>query len=364
MKPDIFINILKDHDFAHFMGVPCSVFTNLINYLEDCEDIKNYTASSEGEAMGLAAGFSLCGKVPVIYMQNDGYGNIINPLSSLQLLYKLPALLLISWRGEPGKKDAPQHTVMGNTILQLLDIFNIPKIILDEDLEKVKLYISEVKQHFKHNRTPFAFIIKKGYFENYEKKLSPSPINQHFRIEFIDLLSDYIDERDVLLGATGFSGRELYQSVNHNGKFYMMGSMGCLASIGMAIAEEKRDRRIFVFDGDGAILMKMGTLATVGYYKPNNLIHICFDNETYESTGGQKTTSQTVDYIKVSKACGYRSAVYIERIEEFKELLINIKEYDKPLFVQIKVKPGTVENLTRPADSPEDMKNKIMEFLK
>ena len=138
MKVERFVKILREAGFSPFMGVPCSVFEFLLSYIDDSEEVENCLCSSEGEAMGLAGGFTLSGKVPVVYMQNDGYGNAINPLSSLQLLYKLPVLLLISWRAEHGKKDAPQHFIMGKTILQLLNVFKIPCIILKDNIRNLE----------------------------------------------------------------------------------------------------------------------------------------------------------------------------------------------------------------------------------
>ncbi|MCK4358360.1 MAG: phosphonopyruvate decarboxylase [Candidatus Cloacimonetes bacterium] len=363
MKVESFVKILKEAGFFPFMGVPCSVFKFLLNYIDNSKEVENYLCSSEGEAMGLSAGFAISGKMPVVYMQNDGYGNAVNPLSSLQLLYKLPALLLISWRAEPGKKDAPQHYIMGKTILRLLDVFEIPYIILKDDIANLENSVMKAKEYCKHNSAPIAFIIKKGYFEKYEKIISKSVNTLNKRIEYIKLLANNVSDNDILLGATGFCGRELYQSIKHKGKFYMMGSMGCLSAIGLGIAKENPNRNIFVLDGDGALLMKMGTLSTIGYYQPKNLIHICFDNNKYESTGGQPTTSITTGFSTIAKACGYKSIDFVTEIEDFQKILENIKQYEKPHFIHIKVKTGTIECLERPSDSPEDMRENLMEFL-
>lgn len=364
MKPEEFIKAFKDAGFSPFIGVPCSVFKYLLKYINDNTNVENYICSSEGEAMGLAAGFALSEKIPVVYMQNDGYGNAVNPLSSLQLLYKLPALLLISWRAEPGKKDAPQHEIMGNTILQMLDVFEIPYIALNDDIVNLNNSIKVAKGHCISKLTPFAFIVKRGYFEKCAQEGPQIADGLNKRIEYIKVLAKNVNHNDVLLGATGFSGRELYQYANHKGKFYMMGSMGCLTAIGLGIAGEHPDRNIYVLDGDGALLMKMGTLATVGYYQPKNLIHICFDNNQYESTGGQSTTSSTVDFVSIAKACGYKSLSKVRKVEDFQKILKYIKQYDNPHFIHIKIKSGTIEILERPTDSPEDMKDNLMEFLK
>ncbi len=345
------------------MGIPCSVFKHLLNYIGESDQVQNYLCSSEGEAMGLAAGFSITGKTPVVYMQNDGYGNAVNPLSSLQLLYRLPALLLISWRAEPGVKDAPQHQLMGQTILPLLDTFEIPYVVLDGE-SNLNQQIAIAREYCTNQSVPFAFIVKRGYFEQYENAATSPQEGYDKRMDYIPLLTENAGPDDVFLGATGFSGRELYQSVTHKGKFYMMGSMGCLASIGLAIALEQPKKRVFVLDGDGALLMKMGTMATVGHYQPKNLIHICFDNRAYESTGGQLTLSSSVDFPSIAKACGYRTVSKVRSVEDFRMIVEGIGQYENPHFIHIEIGPGTVDGLGRPSDSPEKMKALLMGFLK
>jgi len=364
MRVEHFVNKIKEYGFTPFTGIPCSVFKHLINYLDDNQEIQSYICSSEGEAMGLAGGFALSGKTPVVYMQNDGLGNAINPLSSLQLLYKLPALLLISWRAKPGTKDAPQHFLMGKTILELLDIFNIPCEILKDGIESLINALKKSEKHFKTKSTPFAFVMEKGYFEKYEKTITIVNNKLEKRIEYIKILSKHVGSNDVLLGATGFSGRELYQSTDFKGKFYMMGSMGCLASIGLAIAKENPTRNIYVLDGDGALLMKMGTLSTIGFHKPDNFIHICFNNNKYESTGGQKTSSSEVNFAEVARSCGYKSVEKLDTLIGFEEIISDIKKYPKPQFLHVKIKPGTIDVLKRPSESPEEMRDNLMEFLK
>ena len=364
MKPGIFVTTLEDAGFSPFMGIPCSVLKPLLDYIADSNSpTRNYLCSSEGDAMGLAAGFSLSGRLPVVYMQNDGYGNAVNPLSSLYLLYKLPVLLLISWRGEPGVKDAPQHAVMGKTILPLLDTFEIPHIVLDNDEGNLKDSVAKAKNHCTTESKPFAFVIRKGYFDHHSTSISQSNTSLNRRLDYIRLLSAKLQPNDVLLGTTGFSGREMYQTVTHKGKFYMMGSMGCLASLGLAIALEQPEKRVILLDGDGAILMKMGALATVGYHRPGNLIHICFDNRSYESTGEQPTLSTAVNLLDVAKACGYTTVNNVKTTGKFEAIMNNEAKYPKPLFIHIEISPGTEEELTRPPTSPEEMRDCLRAFL-
>jgi phosphonopyruvate decarboxylase len=364
LKPEALVNILESAGFSPFTGIPCSVFQPLLDYISDNNDpIRNYLCSCEGEAMGLAAGFSLSGRLPVVYMQNDGYGNAVNPLSSLHLLYNLPALLLISWRGEPGVKDALQHAVMGRTILSLLTTFQIPYIVLDDDEGNLKDSVARAKTHCLTVSKPFAFVIRKGYFDRYNTNVSQATSVLSRRVDYIRLIAANLQGNDVLLGTTGFSGREMYQTIAHRGKFYMMGSMGCLASMGLAIALEQPGKRVILLDADGAILMKMGTLATVGHYHPNNLIHMCFDNHSYESTGAQPTLSTTVDLPAIARACGYPTTSSVKTTEELRALLDDEAKYTRPHFIHIEVSPGTEEGLGRPSTSPEEMRDSLRAFL-
>jgi len=362
MKPEIFLDKIESASFSPYMGVPCSVFTPLLNYLNE-SGRESYICTSEGEAMGLAGGFALSGRIPVVYMQNDGYGNAVNPLSSLQLLYKLPALLLISWRGLPGKKDAPQHMLMGETIERFLKLFDIPYKVLDEEKDDLDVLINEAKDHCTKEGTPYAFVIKKGYFSKGEGKGSESESKLNIRIDYLDELKPFLKGSDILLGTTGFTGRELYSYIDHPGKFYMTGSMGCLSSVGLGVALENKDKRVFLLDGDGSVLMKMGGLATVGNYSPDNLIHICFDNSAYESTGNQPTVSSNVNLSTVARSSGYKHTIEISTPDELRTILEKIDDTEKPIFILIRIKSGTMEGLPRPSDTPEEMKNKFRDFL-
>jgi len=363
MNVEAFVQALGQAGLSVYAGVPCSYFTPLIDCLEGHPDVQHWTCSSEGEAMGLAGGLALSGRLPVVYMQDDGYGNAVNPLSSLQLMYQLPALLLVSWRGEPGKKDEPQHEWMGRTILSLLAIFDIPSHVLGGASDEIDGLLARSLAWLREKKTPFAWIVPKGYFDRYEKPRRETGPPQARRLDYITLLAKQAGPADVLLGATGFTGRELYQVVDHPGKFYMMGSMGCLASIGLGIASQNPGRTVYALDGDGALLMKMGTLSTVGHYRPDNLVHVCFDNQAYESTGGQKTTSKTTSLASIAKACGYRSALIVETLDQWKAVLSDLPRTEKPLFLHVLIGQGTVEDLGRPKETPGAMRDSLKRHL-
>ncbi len=364
MKTELFVEELIDGGFGPFMGVPCSIFKDLINCIYDLEDVDYYLSSSEGEAMGLAAGFALSERLPVVLMQNDGYGNAVNPLSSLQLLYKLPCLMLISWRGEPGTRDAPQHSIMGETIERLLSNFEIPYVVVTDENDRLKKQISKARDFMERSSKPYAFLVINNYFESYNCDIQEEASDLDKRISYLKALNELKENNDLFIGTTGFTGREMYQIMDCDSKFYMMGSMGCASSIGLAIARENHSKRIFILDGDGAILMKMGTLSTIGYYGPENLIHICFDNNQYESTGGQKTSSVTVDFQKIAEACGYRNSCSIKSVKEFQKIINAISQRKGPHFIHINISPGTVNDIPRTDDYPGEMKASFMSNLK
>lgn len=364
MLVERFVSTLKEAGFSPFTGVPDSIFLPLVNYLEASQDSDNVICSSEGEAMGLAGGFALSGRTPVVYMQNDGYGNAVNPLSSLQLTYELPVLLLISWRGEPGVKDAPQHHIMGETIKRLLDLFTIPVDVLDPDETHLVEKVEQARKHCALTSLPYALLIRKGTFSSVDSPYQV-PERESFakRHEYIRMLDKLTNERSLFLGATGYCGRELYQLIEGPNKFYMMGSMGCLASIGLALAKEHPEKRIYALDGDGALLMKMGTMSTVGYHNPDNFVHVCFDNEEYESTGGQPTTSLSTDFTGVARACGYQSANPVTSLLEFQKVILGIQDQSGPHFISVRISSGTLENLPRPSDGAVAMSRNFSQSL-
>jgi phosphonopyruvate decarboxylase len=313
--------------------------------------------------MGLAGGFGLAGKIPVVMMQNDGYGNAVNPLSSLQLLYKLPCLLIITWRGEPGRTDAPQHQIMGETLFDLLSTFDIPFRVLEPDGEKLSLDVGQAVEHIHEHSLPFALIIKKGFFEKHDLKSATVAPDLGTRVEFLRVLSERMKPDSVVIGATGFTGRELMQEFPHSGKLYMVGSMGCAGAIGLGIALENPDRTVYVLDGDGALLMKLGTLSTIGYHRPKNLVHICFDNGRYESTGGQSSASSVVDFAGIASNCGYSSSCKVSSASDFERVTDELPGAGGPHFLHVVIRSGTIEGLKRPSETPLDMRNNMMRFL-
>ncbi|UCH62840.1 MAG: phosphonopyruvate decarboxylase [Fidelibacterota bacterium] len=364
MRSDVFYQQLLDQGFGPFTGVPCSILKELITCIEQAEDSTYYIATSEGEAMGIAGGLALAGRLPVVLMQNDGYGNAVNPLSSLQLLYKLPALLIITWRAEPGgKSDAVQHLIMGRTLLDLLKIFNIPYQILEANEDNTGDYLANARAFMEREKKPYALIVRRGFFDPEPSSGSGSDPSHPLRINYIQVLAEEARASSIILGTTGYTGRELKQVIDRPGTFYTAGSMGCIGSVGLGIATQCPDRKVYVLDGDGALLMKMGTLATIGLYQMPNLVHIVFDNGQYESTGGQLTASSAVDFPGLALNSGYRYAMSVDTLDEFRDFLKKSANTSGPAMCRVKVQPGTLPDLERPSDSPEQLRDQFRAFL-
>jgi len=317
--------------------------------------------------MGIAAGFALTGRIPVVLMQNSGLGNAINPLTSLQLVYDLPTLLLISWRGEPGKPDEPEHRIMGPITPKFLEVMGIYNECLVESNQRLEVQISHMKDITTKTNKPVALIVRRDTFNKYlgksAKKGSKMSLMQ--RKEAVKIIIDNLNGDEAIISTTGKISRELY----YNGKesetnFYVVGSMGCALSIGFGIAQRKPEKKVIVLDGDGAVLMKMGTLATVGHYKPQNLIHIVLDNEAYDSTGGQPTVSATVDLDEVALSSGYLDSVKIYTQEDLKMSLGSALKTKGPHFILIKVLKGADKDLGRPKLTSVQIKERFMNFLR
>jgi len=366
LPPNEFYEFLKQEDLTFFTGVPDSTFKEFISILGKNQII----ACNECDALSIASGYNLAtGKLGVVYMQNSGFGKTINPFTSLadKEVYSIPMILMIGWRGEPSKTDEPQHKKMGRITLSLLDTLEIPYKILPENLEEAKEAIRFIKQEAINSQSPVAIVIKKGTFEKQDKKESEEE-NKIVKEEAIKLICQNLNSEDIIISTTGKTSRELFEYRIHNNEktrdFYTVGSMGCSASIALGIALQKATKNIFVFDGDGAVIMQLGSLSTIGHYQPKNFYHIIFDNQSYDSTGGQETVSSTVDFEKIALACGYKATKKISTMNELESNLNEIKDIQGPLLIVIKVKKGSRKDLGRSTKTPLENKKEFMEFIK
>jgi phosphonopyruvate decarboxylase len=366
-------HILKDHGYDFFSGVPCSFLSNLINYA--INEAHFVMSSNEGDAVACCAGAHLTGQKAVVLMQNSGLTNALSPLTSLNYSFQIPVLGFVSLRGGSGLKDEPQHELMGTITEKMLEMSEVEWEYLSADPVLVKEQFIRVDKAFNENR-PFFFVVKKGTLDTVvlndkEKRFSNCELKSTKTAEDelplrMDVLSTLHEERrkdTVLLASTGKAGRELYEEGDAEGNLYMVGSMGCCSSMALGLSMNTSNEVISI-EGDGALLMRMGNLATNAYYSGSNMLHILIDNNMHDSTGGQFTVSHNVDFVEAAAACGYSRSIYVHSLSELKERLEEWRKAPALSFFYIKVKPGTKENLGRPKIKPFEVKNRLMEFLK
>lgn len=366
-----YVDILKDHGIDFFTGVPDSLLKSFCAYIQDTEDQEhNIIAANEGAAMGLAAGHYLAtGNAACVYMQNSGIGNAVNPLLSLvdEDVYKIPVLLMIGWRGEPGVHDEPQHSKQGKVTLPLLDTMSIPYIVLSEDNDKALEETRKVCEEIKNTGMTHAIVIRKGTFDAYSLQNKDEDLSALTRERAIEIVLEKIPSNSVIVSTTGMISRELFElrekrGEKHDRDFLTVGSMGHASQIALGIALSK-PIRVVCFDGDGATLMHMGSLAIVGNLKPENYLHIVFNNGAHDSVGGQPTVASCIKLPEIALAVGYRHIYEADDEDSIKEVLEKAILHTGPTFIEIKVRKGARKDLGRPTTTPTQNKEALMEFL-
>lgn len=371
IRPEFFIEKLKENGINCFAGVPDSLLKNICAYITDHSDAThNIIAANEGAAVGLAAGHYLAtGQPACVYMQNSGEGNIINPLASLtdQEVYNIPVLLLIGWRGRPGVHDEPQHVKQGKVTTGLLNVMGVNFEVLAKEENNAEKQIARAVKAL-HNKEVFALVIEKDTFEDY--KLQNVEVNNltMSREEAIRIVAASLDEKDCIVSTTGMISRELFEyraanNQNHERDFLTVGSMGHASQIALGIALARSERRVWCFDGDGAAIMHMGSMAIVASKEPKNYIHVVFNNGAHDSVGGQPTVGLKIDMPAVAKAVGYKSAFSIDNKDALNVILEEVKNLEGPTLVEIKVEKGNRKDLGRPTTTPIQNKEAFMDFL-
>lgn len=369
MKTDSLLRIIGA-DF--YTGVPDSQLRSLCDYLMKeygVDPLHHIIGANEGNCAALAAGYYLAtGKLPVVYLQNSGEGNIINPLASLlnREVYGIPVLFLIGWRGEPGVADEPQHVYQGAVTEQLLRDMDLEWAVIGPETgeEEVRDAMERFRKAFSEGRQA-AFVIRKGALTG--PKAEYANENQMSRESIIRRITEVSGE-DPIVSTTGKASRELYEIREEQGKghgldFLTVGSMGHASSIALGIALQKPDRRVWCIDGDGACLMHMGAMAVIGKAAPSNLIHVVINNEAHETVGGMPTAAKTASLSKVAEACGYPTVLQAENDEELSDALQKAREAKGPVFLEIACAIYARSDLGRPKTSPSENKNAFMEEL-
>lgn len=377
LSANFFINQLSKSGFSFFTGVPCSHLTSIINGVINSNKIKYVGATSEGEAVGIASGAWLAGKKSVVMIQNSGLGNTINPLTSLNYPFKIPILLITTWRGDPKITDEPQHELMGKITKKILSLSEIKNEIFPNNKKKLKKVISKINNSFKKKSLPYALIMRKDTIEKeklkqkkifikksnnaqffYKKKQLPT------RYDILKKINENINSNIAVIATTGKTGRELFSLNDCKNYFYQVGSMGCASAISLGVSLNSK-KKIIVLDGDGALLMKMGNMTTIGLNQPKNLLHILLDNNVHDSTGQQLTNATNVNFANIALSCGYKKVYSIDNLNDFSKVFKkNLPNSIKgPSFIHIKIKKGSIENLGRPTMQPHEVASRFKNFL-
>lgn len=369
-----FYSELLNNDISFFTGVPDSLLKSFCAYIKDnVSRDKNIISANEGNAIGLAAGYHLgTRKIGLVYMQNSGIGNAVNPLASLadKLVYSIPMLLVIGWRGEPDTKDEPQHKKQGLITVETLDLLEIKYEVFDKATsnEEMRLKVKKAYKHMKKENEPYALVIKKDTFDKYKLKNNPNFDFEMTREEAIEVVIANMKKESVIVSTTGMASRELFElrekyKENHNRDFLTVGSMGHASQIAMGIAVSNNDKEVYCIDGDGALLMHLGGVAIIGNQQPKNFKHILINNGSHDSVGGQETVGLKIDTLAIAKACGYKKCYSCSSKQELIKLSKEISDIEGPILIEIKVKKGSRKDLGRPGATPIENKEIFMEFL-
>ncbi len=371
MKVESLVNIIGS-DF--YTGVPDSQLKALCNFLMDRYGIDpkhHVIAANEGNCTALAAGYHLAtGKVPVVYMQNSGEGNIINPVASLlnDKVYAIPVVFIVGWRGEPGIHDEPQHIYQGEVTVKLLDDMGIENFIIGADTTEDELMVKmdEFRSILAAGKD-VAFVIRKGALTDAPKVCYKND-NTMVREEIIKHIVAVSGE-DPIISTTGKASRELFETRVANGQshkydFLTVGSMGHSSSIALGVAINKPNMRVWCIDGDGAVLMHMGSMAVMGVNKPKNLIHVVINNGAHETVGGMPTVAENIDLVAIAKACGYPNAICVDNFEDLDKELEAAKNRNELSLIEVKCSIGARDDLGRPTTTALENKQNFMEYLK
>lgn len=372
LEPKDLYDCLNDNGMDFYCGVPDSLLKDFCAYVTDtAPPSKHIITANEGAAVGLAAGYHLATrKFPVVYMQNSGFGNTVNPLLSLAdpKVYSIPMLLLIGWRGEPGKKDEPQHLVQGKVMSSLLTDLGIQYEVLPDYIEGAQEAVEMAVHYMKKRQGPYAFLVKRQTFTSYKlKNMEPNRFSMT-REQACRAIIDNVGSWDILVTTTGFTSREVYEireqkKQDHRREFLTVGSMGHASAIALGAAVAKPSRNVWCIDGDGAALMHMGSMATVGQSEAQNMKHILINNGSHDSVGGQPTKGFNIDFCNIAKSCGYKWVHQVSSEEELIAKVTEMRNVPGPCFLEVLTNKGARKNLGRPKSTPLQNKLDFMGFL-
>lgn len=372
MQVSDFYNELKNNGINFFCGVPDSLLKDFCAYLSDhCDKSHNIICANEGNAVALAAGCYLSsGNPSLVYMQNSGLGNAVNPLLSLidEEVYNIPVLFLVGWRGEPDKKDEPQHKKQGKLTLPLLESLQMEYGILSENGSDNLNVLKEALRYIKEEKKSYTLVVRKDAFDKYSPLHKANNSWVLGREEALEIITQKIGAQGIIVSTTGMISRELFEYREHNQQghqqdFLTVGSMGHASSIALGVALNQPDKTVYCIEGDGAVLMHMGAMAVNASLQPANFKHILLNNEAHDSVGGQPTAVANVNFRSIAKACGYSFAQSVSNREDLINILAEFIIAPGPSFLEIKVKKGARTDLGRPNRTPIENKMDFMSFI-
>ena len=375
IKADDFLMPARDAGYDFFTGVPCSFLTEIINRVISDTSLDYVGAASEGEAVAIASGAWLAGRKTVVMCQNSGLGNTVNPITSLNHPFRIPTMMIVTWRGQPGITDEPQHELMGPITPELLDTMRIPHNVFPQTEGDIAGALAQAQHTMDESDLPFAFIMSKGSVA--PEKLDETPRvlpprgtltdyseggERPTRFQALECHLAHVPDSAGVIASTGKSGRELFTLDDRDQHLYQVGSMGCASGMALGIALNS-DRKVFALDGDGALLMKMGALATVGAYRPKNMIHVVLDNGVHDSTGGQSTVSASVEFAEIAGSSGYVTAAKCDSVTGLVKAYTAALASDGPHLVHMRIQPGSLKELGRPTVKPPEVARRFRDFL-
>jgi phosphonopyruvate decarboxylase len=367
-----FFNCLRENGISFFTGVPDSLLKSFCAYVADnTADKEHIIAANEGGAVALAAGYHLAtGKIPLVYLQNSGLGNMINPLLSLvdKEVYSIPMVIVVGWRGKPGKKDEPQHIKQGRIQNELLKVLDIPFIVLSPKISNINGFVEKIIKKAKQRNTPVAIVVEPDTFEKYQFKKDCRDKYQLTREQAIRTILQNISSQDLVVSTTGKTSREVYEyrerkKQGYQNDFLTVGSMGHASQIALGTALNTK-KRVICLDGDGAVLMHMGALAIIGTKNPKNFLHIVLNNGCHDSVGGQPTVGFNIDMIKIAKACGYANVKSVKNRSDLEKTVKDLLVKSGPSLIEVVIKSGARVDLGRPKTTPAQNKTAFMSFLR
>ncbi|MDH4224992.1 MAG: phosphonopyruvate decarboxylase [Deltaproteobacteria bacterium] len=390
-----FLEALKANRFGFYSGTPCSYLQPFINAVIDDPQCRYLDATNEGDAVAMVCGAHLAcggqsggggpvaGRRGLVMFQNSGLGNAVNALTSLVYPFRFPLLLIVTHRGEPGgAPDEPQHEQMGRITTPLLDTLEIPWELFPETPEAIGPALARATAHMDGHQRPYCLVMRSGAVAPQKLQAKPSgePIgNREFtfaenltlpydrratRTDALRVVLARRQSRDVVIATTGKTGRELFSLEDHPSHFYTVGSMGSASALALGAALHLPDHRVVCLDGDGAVLMRMGNLVSVGEFSPPRFLHIVLDNESHDSTGGQSTPTAAIALGGVARACGYPEVYSLDKLEDLDALLARTPRMRGPVFVHFRIKLGSPETLGRPTIKPPQVKERLMTFIR